>query len=319
VAGRHGQGWPVFRKGARGAVVGVGRGVRCVGRGAWRPARAGLPGGPASGQQHVDAEGREDGGRKDVREWDCRQGFDGGHCVRTGGRQQGGCEDYEGLAKSRPRVNRAAPVHHIMSRRPSAPGWRVAGGPPRRLSLIYSAITSGRVKVRTTLRCPHSVFVPSPEPRRRVPNWRGSRSGPAAGRLSSANTYTGPTTVNTGTLELNTKSGQFAVPGNLTINGGTVRDVTNGNQIANTAAVTVNPGGTFDINDLGDTFVQLTVVGGTVTTGGHGLCAAQTVTMTGGSIVAPAPFGELKLSGDLTIKVAPSPATLSRARDPHAA
>jgi autotransporter-associated beta strand protein len=87
---------------------------------------------------------------------------------------------------------------------------------------------------------------------------------------STFNTYSGPTTVSGGTLELDKfVSGGIAVavPADLTINGGVVRELL-GNQIADAAAVNVNAGGTFDIKGQSDIVGALTVTGGTLTTGG---------------------------------------------------
>jgi autotransporter-associated beta strand protein len=60
----------------------------------------------------------------------------------------------------------------------------------------------------------------------------------------AGNTYTGPTTVSGGTLQLNTS-----------------------NQIVNTANVTVNVGAAFDLNGHDETIANLTLTGGAVTTG----------------------------------------------------
>jgi len=85
-----------------------------------------------------------------------------------------------------------------------------------------------------------------------------------------SNSYTGPTTVNAGTLELNKSlfgGVPVAVPADLTINGAVVRELL-GNQVADTAAVNVNSGGTFDLHGQTDTVGPVTVTGGTLTTGG---------------------------------------------------
>src|SRR5262249_12559182 len=98
---------------------------------------------------------------------------------------------------------------------------------------------------------------------------------------TAANTYTGTTTVNVGTL-LASDTGGVAVPGNLVIGdflGGswakTKADVvrlTGNNQIQQTAAVTVNNSGLLDLNGNSNTIgvaqaAALTLAGGAVTTG----------------------------------------------------
>lgn len=81
---------------------------------------------------------------------------------------------------------------------------------------------------------------------------------------ASANTYTGLTTVNGGTLNLNKTSGN-AVTGDLLINSGAVVSHSRSNQIADTATVTVD-GGSFDY--LSETIGALNVTnGGSVTAG----------------------------------------------------
>jgi autotransporter-associated beta strand protein len=84
---------------------------------------------------------------------------------------------------------------------------------------------------------------------------------------SSANGYTGLTTVSSGMLLLAKNSGIECVPGNLTINGGIVREAAN-NEINNASVVTVNSGGTFDLNGQSDTVGPVTVLGGTFKTSG---------------------------------------------------
>ena len=100
----------------------------------------------------------------------------------------------------------------------------------------------------------------------------------------AANTFTGLTTVNTGTLLLN-DSGGAAISGNLTVGdslggqGATKADVVRllaSNQIATTAAVTVNSSGLLDLSDGGTAIsntigtgqtTALTLAGGTVNLG----------------------------------------------------
>jgi autotransporter-associated beta strand protein len=87
---------------------------------------------------------------------------------------------------------------------------------------------------------------------------------------SSANTYTGPTTVDGSTLVLGKSGHAIAVPGNLVIGDGTspatVQETAAG-QTASTTSVTVNDHGTFDLNGNNDAIGTLTLTGATVTTG----------------------------------------------------
>jgi autotransporter-associated beta strand protein len=119
---------------------------------------------------------------------------------------------------------------------------------------------------------------------------------------SSANTYTGPTTVSAGTLVLNKTGGASAVPGNLTINStGTVRELSS-NQIADSSTVTVSTfPSTFDLNGQTDTIGQLTLGGGNVTIGA-GTLTAGPVTMTGGGISSSG-VGKLVLQADVTVNI----------------
>jgi autotransporter-associated beta strand protein len=73
---------------------------------------------------------------------------------------------------------------------------------------------------------------------------------------ASANTYTGTTTVNGGTLSLGKTAGVNSIIGNILINSGATVSHSTANQIADTANVTVD-GGTF--NFLSDTINNLTV------------------------------------------------------------
>ncbi len=88
---------------------------------------------------------------------------------------------------------------------------------------------------------------------------------------SAANTYTGPTSVNAGELDLD-DSGGVAVAGNLNVGRGSgspsVVKLLAANQIATTSAVTVNSDGTLALNGNDNTVASLTSTGGTITGGG---------------------------------------------------
>lgn len=78
---------------------------------------------------------------------------------------------------------------------------------------------------------------------------------------SSANTYTGDTTVNGGELLLAKDPGTLAIPGNfVTINGGTLT-LQNNEQIVDAAVVTIN-GGLFDMRGTTETITTLNFLGG---------------------------------------------------------
>ena len=126
------------------------------------------------------------------------------------------------------------------------------------------------------------------------------KSGPGVLVMTgaSANTYTGPTTVNDGTLILNKPAGVAAVPGPLIIGDGigtdTVRLAGNG-QIASTAPVTINSSGVLDLNGSQNTVGSLTMSGGTLMSSAGGLLSAA----------------QLFLGGDVTTNASAAAATVS--------
>lgn len=83
---------------------------------------------------------------------------------------------------------------------------------------------------------------------------------------ATANTHTGLTTVNSGTLLLNKAAGTNAITnGGLAINGGTVR-LSADHQIANGAAVSLANSALFDVNGRTETIGQLNATSATATT-----------------------------------------------------
>jgi autotransporter-associated beta strand protein len=134
---------------------------------------------------------------------------------------------------------------------------------------------------------------------------------------SNANTYTGATNVNNGTLILNNLGPQDTViPGPLVVGDGAgaadsaaVQLMVN-DEIYNAAAVTVNADGLFDGNNSDEYFGPLTVNGGTVTMGNADLGINGLLTMSGGSVSANGPLG-VRPSGGVTSTAAATTATIS--------
>jgi len=86
---------------------------------------------------------------------------------------------------------------------------------------------------------------------------------------ATANTYSGTTTVNAGTLELNKTAGVNAVAGNITINTGGTMLLAASNQIADTANMTL-AGGTFSTGGNSETLNNLTLTANSVIDMGAG-------------------------------------------------
>lgn len=128
---------------------------------------------------------------------------------------------------------------------------------------------------------------------------------------STPNTYTGTTTDNSGTLELDKSSGVVAVPANLTIAGlaGTaiVSDQNNG-QIDTSATVTTGPTGTLALDGFNETITSLTMTGGTINTGSTlatanaslgSLTVSSGIVTTNASSSTATIIGELNLGGSV--------------------
>ena len=111
--------------------------------------------------------------------------------------------------------------------------------------------------------------------------------GSATFNGSASNTYTGTTTVNTGTLNLNKANPATAIAGPLVIGdgiGGPNADVVNitfDNQISDTVPITVNSSGKLNFGTSTDTIGNLT--------------------LNGGSVVVGAISGAINLAGNLTV------------------
>lgn len=109
---------------------------------------------------------------------------------------------------------------------------------------------------------------------------------------TTANSYTGTTSVQAGNLTLGKPSSIIAIAGSLTVGNGTSAALVKLNaaeQIVDNSAVTVNSSSTFDLGSTAETIGALTLGGATVTTGA----------------------GVLALNGDLSTSQATTTATIS--------
>ncbi len=131
------------------------------------------------------------------------------------------------------------------------------------------------------------------------------------GGTGTDNTYTGPTTVNDGTLQLGKTGGAIAVPTNLTVGDGvaddTVADIDTvqllaSNQINPAATVTVLSDGLYDVNGQTQTDASLTINDGTATAdqaGTHagGVLTVGALAMTGGTLGTGSATEKVVLTG----------------------
>ena len=133
---------------------------------------------------------------------------------------------------------------------------------------------------------------------------------------AASNTYTGPTTVADGTLELGKTAGAFAVPAGLTVGTGTLppgsatAQLEGNSEIVNGQALTVKSDGVFDFNGNTQTVASLAMTGGTVTLTG----AASQLTVTGavtGTSDAATPPNAATVSGAGTLALTATAPTIT--------
>src|SRR5262249_43433815 len=119
---------------------------------------------------------------------------------------------------------------------------------------------------------------------------------------STANAYTGLTTVNDGTLQFNKPAGVNDIPNNLVIGDGSgaagsaVAQWLASNQVPDSANVTVQSDGKLDLQGFSETIANLTVNSGLVTTTTGGLTVTS-LNMTGGTINLGQAASSLTFSG----------------------
>ena len=101
-----------------------------------------------------------------------------------------------------------------------------------------------------------------------------TKTNTGALELTAENTFTGLTSVNAGTLNLNATGN--AISGDITIGGGTLL-LSQANQISNSSDITLNSG-TFDLNANSETINNLTYNGGLLTQNGATLTLFSTTT-----------------------------------------
>ncbi len=110
-----------------------------------------------------------------------------------------------------------------------------------------------------------------------------TKTGASTLTLAGVNAFTGQTTVQAGTLQLQSLTTNGALQGSVVVDGGTLRHAVS-EQIADTASVTLESG-TFDLNERSETVAAFTNNGGNFTTGEGGSLTGtgNTVTWAGGT------------------------------------
>jgi fibronectin-binding autotransporter adhesin len=148
-----------------------------------------------------------------------------------------------------------------------------------------------------------------------------TKNGSGTLRFTGANSYTGSTTVNDGTLELGNIAGQNSISGPLIIGDGlgtdTVR-LAQSNQISDIQPVTLNAGGVLDLATFtaAETVTGLTINGGSAQVGGGSLNAigSTALVITAGSISGTI-GGSFGLQGNLTTNASGTSSVISAPLD----
>ena len=115
---------------------------------------------------------------------------------------------------------------------------------------------------------------------------KGGQGGVKFGGTNQANTYTGTTYINGGTLAIGKSTGTTAINGNVVIRNGGILDMDTSDQIVNTATVTVENGGYFKTDNFNETIANL--AGGGML---HSTVTTTTNSFTVNSSVAPGDGG----------------------------
>jgi fibronectin-binding autotransporter adhesin len=132
-----------------------------------------------------------------------------------------------------------------------------------------------------------------------------------------ANTYTGTTTVNAGTLVLAKTAGVNALAGPVIVGDGTGIDTLQlgaSNQIPNASSVSVNSSGVFNLAGFNESLLVVVVNGGSVTTGTGTLTISTSLNMTAGSISSTG-AGSLLMQGNVVTNAAAASATIAGTLD----
>lgn len=118
---------------------------------------------------------------------------------------------------------------------------------------------------------------------------------------STNNTYTGMTTINSGTLRMNKTAGAIAIPGNITLNNGTLNyQSTSNQQISSSSNITIN-NGEFNLGARDETVATITMNDGQISRGGGTLTLNGNSAFLGGTITLSAGGSSIVSNANLTL------------------